>query len=518
MKKKILYAFCMIISVMLLFNTFIYASTNDKSNNAKKIALGRIHSMVIRNDGKVFSWGGSDLGQLGIDGIRKYEDIKTPSVINSLENVKMIASKGSDCAALKYDGTVWVWGGSQLGDGTRRINNPITKPTKVENVSNIVDISVGGVSLYVLKNDGTVWSWGYNMQGQLGNGTTNDSFKPGKIKGLSNIVSISAGNYHVAALDSKGNVWTWGYNQYGQLGNGTILNSEVPTKVNGLSDVIAISSGGNHTLVLKKDGTVWETGIRIISDLEDETKYSVIFKKVDGLNNIISIAAGDNHSLALKDDGTVWAWGTNSYGCIGDGTKESKENPVIIKNLSDIVSIDAGYFHSLAIKKDGTIWTWGSNQFGQLGNGLDGLESNSLSPEQILDTNTLIYKNQIVLEINNPKMNVNGTEYEIDPGKSTAPTYIKGKTCLPIRALIEKMGGTVDWQGSESKITINYNSKKIELWINSLNTKVNGEEKAIEVAPQAINGKTMIPLRYIIENLGLNLIWDSQTQQIIIQY
>ncbi|HPB34327.1 MAG TPA: copper amine oxidase N-terminal domain-containing protein, partial [Caldisericia bacterium] len=60
-----------------------------------------------------------------------------------------------------------------------------------------------------------------------------------------------------------------------------------------------------------------------------------------------------------------------------------------------------------------------------------------------LETDKII----IILQINNKYMTVNGVKKEIDPGRGTVPVIIKGRSLVPIRAIIEELGGTVDWDG-----------------------------------------------------------------------
>jgi hypothetical protein len=67
----------------------------------------------------------------------------------------------------------------------------------------------------------------------------------------------------------------------------------------------------------------------------------------------------------------------------------------------------------------------------------------------------------IVLRIGQSKMTVNGTSQDIDPGYQTAPVIIKDRTFIPIRAIVESLGGTVDWSASDQKITITVNLLKL---------------------------------------------------------
>ncbi len=60
---------------------------------------------------------------------------------------------------------------------------------------------------------------------------------------------------------------------------------------------------------------------------------------------------------------------------------------------------------------------------------------------------------QITLQIGNPMMQIDGTEYEIDPGNGTVPIIENERTLLPVRAVVEAMGGAVAWD-AQTQTTI----------------------------------------------------------------
>ena len=124
----------------------------------------------------------------------------------------------------------------------------------------------------------------------------------------------------------------------------------------------------------------------------------------------------------------------------------------------------------------------------------------------------------IVLYVNNPKMTINGAEKEIDPGRGTKPTIVNDRTLVPIASIIEAMGGTVSWDGTERRVDITLGSTNIKLWINKLQAQVNGQNKTLDVAPVIINDRTMLPLRFITENLGAEVGWDGTEKKITITY
>ena len=125
----------------------------------------------------------------------------------------------------------------------------------------------------------------------------------------------------------------------------------------------------------------------------------------------------------------------------------------------------------------------------------------------------------IILQIGNKNFTVDGVQKELD-----SPPIIKnGRTLLPIRAVIESLGGTIGWDGTEKKVTITLNSTNIELWIGKSIAKVNGADKPIDsqnpnVVPEIINGRTMLPVRFVTENLGAKVDWDGDTKTVTITY
>jgi len=116
-------------------------------------------------------------------------------------------------------------------------------------------------------------------------------------------------------------------------------------------------------------------------------------------------------------------------------------------------------------------------------------------------------------------MLVNGVWMEIDPGKATVPVLKNERTMLPIRALIEAMGGKVDYAPAEKLITIKWNGKTVCLWIGKTSYTVDGVQKTMDVAPYISDtNRTMIPMRFVIESLGCSIDWDGDTKTATISY
>lgn len=99
--------------------------------------------------------------------------------------------------------------------------------------------------------------------------------------------------------------------------------------------------------------------------------------------------------------------------------------------------------------------------------------------------------------------------------KFDTPVVVKkGRTLIPARAVSEATGATVEWLASEEKVVITKGDKTIVFNL-SLNTVyINDVEVGIDVSAELINSRTMVPLRFIIEHLGLNVEWDEETETI----
>ncbi len=122
----------------------------------------------------------------------------------------------------------------------------------------------------------------------------------------------------------------------------------------------------------------------------------------------------------------------------------------------------------------------------------------------------------VSLEIDNPIMAVNGENAEIDEGRGTAPAILNGRTLVPIRAIIEAFGGEVLWNGSTSTVQLSMAEDVISLKIDSADARFNNRTYTLDTAPCIINGRTMLPIRFIAESFNLGVAWDGDSRRVTI--
>ncbi|MNH99681.1 N-acetylmuramoyl-L-alanine amidase AmiC precursor [compost metagenome] len=95
-----------------------------------------------------------------------------------------------------------------------------------------------------------------------------------------------------------------------------------------------------------------------------------------------------------------------------------------------------------------------------------------------------------------------------------APQIIKGNTLVPVRIIAEELGALVSWNDKARKVNVKKDGLNIELTIDNRNVLVQGKKTELEVAPIIVNDNTLLPLRFIGEQLGAKFSWDGLTSSV----
>ncbi len=125
------------------------------------------------------------------------------------------------------------------------------------------------------------------------------------------------------------------------------------------------------------------------------------------------------------------------------------------------------------------------------------------SPEAILQ-----------LQIGNPMMMAGNKKIELE----AAPVLENGFTMLPIRAVIEALGGTVNWNPEQQKITLSHHGHIVVLRLNESGAFIDGHMTLLDAPPFIQNERTLVPLRFVLEAFSCTVDWNDQTQEILITY
>ncbi|MEB2299089.1 copper amine oxidase N-terminal domain-containing protein [Lysinibacillus xylanilyticus] len=100
---------------------------------------------------------------------------------------------------------------------------------------------------------------------------------------------------------------------------------------------------------------------------------------------------------------------------------------------------------------------------------------------------------------------------------AVAPFTKKETTLVPLRFVSEELGAKVNWNPKNNEITVQLNGSKIVLNTESYYVTVNGSGKILQVKPEVINGTTFVPLRFVSEQLGKTVLWNAKNKSILIK-
>jgi hypothetical protein len=343
------------------------------ATNVVAIAAGWGHSLALRADGTVVSWGDNTYGQA--------------SVPADATNIVAIAAGWYHSMAVRADGTLLEWGGT---------NQLVAMTNAPSGITNAIAVDAGEDFNLVLVSSGaptssqTNVSLSVNQGGQLFYNAAIQGVRPmsyqwsqngvvlaGQTNGyllLGNAQLANSGPYMLAATNQFGlmtntmvtfnvlpNAAT--YSAVGAWGSDLDNECDVPA---GIINPVAVAAGAFHNLALQGNGTViaWggNWGFSYIAHTTNST--SVITNVPASASNVVAIAAGSEHSLALRNDGVVIAWGMNwDLLSLVFGTNDGQTN--VPAAATNVAAIGAGWEHSVALCSNGTVIAWGNNDYGQ---------------------------------------------------------------------------------------------------------------------------------------------------------
>ncbi len=205
------------------------------------LSAGSDHALALRQNGDVWAWGSNQRGQIG-DASTQTRRLPVP-VPGLGYGFKAVAAGAEHSVALRRDGTVWTWGGNsagQLGSGNtteRGVPAQVPLPAAVT----ITKIAAGRYHTLALDSEGKVWAWGR----ALGVGKASDLPVPTSILGLTGVTALGAGLDTSYAGLGTGGIRVWGANGRGQLGDATLTDRAAASNASASSFSLIGGSAGD---------------------------------------------------------------------------------------------------------------------------------------------------------------------------------------------------------------------------------------------------------------------------------
>lgn len=366
-----------------VFSQFSMTSASVQTQAAEQldadhlISAGMHHSMALKEDGSVWTWGYNSYGQLG-DGTKINKSTPQQITVQEGKKATYIENGENFSLAILEDGTLWGWGDggkSQLG---QFMATGSTTPIQIvigDGSKKVASVSAGDAHVLAILEDGSLWTWGNNSDGQLGLGQTSDPVHTPTqitIENDKKVVYISAGSNYSTAILEDGSLWTWGNNLYGMLGDGTRIKKPTPQKITiEEGKKVTKTSTANYCMgAILEDGTFWMWGYNQNGQLGDGTTESpkTTPQKItigEG-KKAVGISCSQFQTAAILEDGSLWAWGV---GCLGAGVEETSSSPkeISVEAEKKVEAVSLGTDHTMVVSESGTLWAWGDNSWNAVG-------------------------------------------------------------------------------------------------------------------------------------------------------
>lgn len=366
--------------------------TNVKVRHFKASGIrqcaGGDHVVLLSDDGKIWTWGGNEAGQLGSGTAISSANPYTYTTLESYR-WKKVASNWVANVGLTYSGLLYAWG-YPVGSGavTPKVSVPtlVAVPAMVE----VVDIEASSGGAFFIDTFKRGWAFGFN------GGVSYGMLGVGSVAPYVSVPTLISGNYRwkrivggkafsgtfSGGIAEDGNLYAWGMNSDGQLGINSINNSSTPVLVISAANTSIgdFSLGRNHmAFIFNMNGVegsaIMAVGKNHTGQIGDGTVTSRSTPTlVVGLplnKKWVQISCSDATTYALADDGELYGWGWNGGGKLPSVAQAAVSRPVLLNNPSNwnvkIRAINSGTDFGIAEDTDGKIWTFGSNNVGQLG-------------------------------------------------------------------------------------------------------------------------------------------------------
>jgi alpha-tubulin suppressor-like RCC1 family protein len=315
-------------------------------NNWLQVSTGDNHVLSIKKDGTLWVWGSNDSGQLGLN-LATNAHRSSPIQLGVQNDWVKVSAGLNHSLGIRADGSLWSWGGNTFGGIGTNNTTSFSSPVQIGTLRDWIDVFAGGYSSMAIKNDRTLWGWGLNNFGQLGDSTTIIRSSPVQIGTLKNWLKIDCSklnpstnqNAYTMAIKTDGTLWGWGMNTSGEIGDGTIINRSSPVQIGTRTNWSQVSANRDHTGFLDSMGYIYTAG----SVNNQQNGYDIGYKvsrsspiQIGKFGEWVTVDGSSTTDIfyAVKTDGTLWSWGTNTTGVLGDGTNINRSSPVQVGNYS----------------------------------------------------------------------------------------------------------------------------------------------------------------------------------------
>ena len=236
--------------------------------------------------------------------------------------------------------------------------------------------------------------------------------------------------------------------------------------------------------------------------LENGYKLTGKYKNPDGWDNpqpeILEFLVDKNQNEYLIN------WEAGNFFGIGREDSKNKLIRIMLKKdknaeLQTLISLDGIY--GVELPEDANETVWNNDEYVYVGKQVMYNEPRTQYyrlPMSALQNNIIVRLQDKIL------------------GFETPPVVEDDYTLVPMRFLFEQMGAEVEWNQQTKTATLHRQGDAVTFTVDNKTATVNGAPKTMAVPARLVNDKTMVPLRFLSEELGMTVEWDNETRTAII--
>ena len=452
---------------------------------ARDLAIDGGSYYIICADGSIISKGENYAGQLG-NGFSN--NVSAPIKLDEIKNAKRAILTFSDYYPVEQNPHYYILS----TDGTVSLLDYVNSQNRIFSVpiENVVDMVANDNIILALREDSTVWTWDIN----------NTYFNVRMIEGLKDITGVfkayGTNPLSYGVIDTSGNVYFDNLDSISDFLGGLVEYEHIENS--SFNKVTKLKDNNESVQHLKFDITLDGTrNILDINSINCELPLKLIYS--DGyFFKLLHESIGDlTHIL----EGGVSSYRFNIR-------KEGGEFIGYSEEIKPSITYNDNFFdigNSFAVDNNRNLYYTG--RITELNYKYFPPVPYGYQPEW-----KEIISSVISLKIGSDTILNNNIEI-----KTPAPPIIKnGRTIIPVREVVEGLGGNVSWDEETKTTHITFDENELYLPIGSFECSVNGETVTLDVAPEIINNKTYLPLRFVCENIGAIVYWEETANKITV--